>query len=424
VKLIRSTMRTTDAAVRAPLVSGMLAAIVLLAGAPARSATSEALTFREAVDLAWSRLPDRRTFAANKAVAEARYRSGSAWFPNAPNMTGTFDNDKIAGSNENYITNQVLLATPVWLPGEGSATQRQAAADSAANDEAATAAHLAVARQVLDAALEATIAGGARDVAEKRRAAAHALYLDAVQRTQTGEAAEADMLAAQAEDALADAALRQAEARYAAALVPLSLLTGSDAVPRLDLPVAARPDVAEERILARHPQMAAAEAAVVSAREGERLTRIQDRDDPELGVQMTDDKQPGTRWDTRVGVVVRFSFATEARNAPRRAAAEADTTRAEVQLDRTRRGVLAELREARVMLQGAEDAASAASSAAAAQRKRLSMVQHAWRLGEAPLIELVRANGAAFDAQLEQVRSRTTLSAARLQLVLAEGDIP
>jgi hypothetical protein len=41
-------------------------------------------------------------------------------FPNAPTATGTFANDRIAGSDYGHVTSQVELRTPIWLPGEGT----------------------------------------------------------------------------------------------------------------------------------------------------------------------------------------------------------------------------------------------------------------------------------------------------------------
>lgn len=155
-----------------------------------------------------------------------------------------------------------------------------------------------------------------------------------------------------------------------------------------------------------------------------RLVGIQDRDDPEIGFQGINEKQPGTPWDTRFGVVVHIPFATEARNAPRRAAAEEQLTQAEARLEQTRRQIVAQYRAANATLLAAEQAKALASQAASEQQRRRGMVARAWRVGEMPLIEVIRADALAFDAQLAQERSRTALDAARLRVSLTEGVLP
>ncbi len=384
------------------------------AGTPAQS-------LHDAVASAWERLPQRRAFAARQASAGARYAAGGALLPNAPSINGSYVNDKAAGSNYNYITSQIELSTPVWLPGEGTATQSLAQADSAAAAAMAEAAHLALAAQVLDLAVQAALAANARDVALRRLTTDKALAGDLARRFRLGESSQSDFLAASAEAASAEAASQGAEAQLAAARLALAALTGTDAVPRLDLPVRA---AAVTDPVAAHPRVVAAERSVAAAQANARLVRIANRDDPEVGLQGVNEKQPGSQWDTRVGVTLSFHFATEARNAPRRAEAEQAVTEAEVQLALARREVTATVKQAKAMLAGAEAGSAAAGRAAAELEQRRGQIERAWRLGEMPLIELVRANGLAFDAAFARDKARTDRDAALLQLRLAQGILP
>jgi len=176
--------------------------------------------------------------------------------------------------------------------------------------------------------------------------------------------------------------------------------------------------------LARHPRIAAAERSLAAAQASARQVRIENRDAPEIGVQGINEKQPGSRWDTRFGVVLRLPFATDTRNAPRRAAAEQATTQAAVQLALTRREVLAGVRQAEAVLAGAERGTVAAARAASELERRRGQIDRAWRMGEMPLVEVVRANAVAFDAGFARDKALTELSAARLRLQLAEGVLP
>jgi len=404
------------------LTMALLAAVPALARPPA---SPREPSFRDAVAAAWARLPQRRALAARQGVAAAQFAAGGAFFPNAPYATGTYINDKILGSNYNYITTQGELGTPVWLPGEGTATQRAAAADAATAAADADAVHLALAEQVLGLAAQAAFAANARDVARRRLATAEALAADLAHRFHVGEASESDALAADAEAAGARVALSAADAQLASAVAALAAVTGQDAVPRLAAP-ASRPatPLALAAAPALHPRIVAAERAVAAAEAKARLTRIENRDSPTIGVEGINEKQYGSPWDTRFGVVFRFPFATEARNAPLRAAAEEAVTQAQVQLVLAQRQIGAAVRQAAAVLAGAERGSAAASRAADELDKRRGEVERAWRVGEMPLIEVVRADAAAFDADLARDKSRTELDAARQRLRLAEGILP
>jgi cobalt-zinc-cadmium efflux system outer membrane protein len=372
--------------------------------------------------MAWERLPQRRNYVAQQRVAAAQNLAGSALFPDAPTATGSYINDNIAGSADDFITTQVEVSTPVWLPGEGTATQNLARARAAAAEAGARSAHLGLATEVLDLATQAALAVDQRDVAAERLKTARALSVDAANRFHAGEGPESDLLAAEADAATARISLSDAEAHVGTAVAALLPVVGTTTIPRLCGGAPMFPPGPQG--LDSQPQVAAAQQAVEAARANLRLTRIQNRNDPEIGLEGINEKQPGSPWDTRVGVVVHFSFATEARNAPRRAAAEAQLTQAEVALELARRQVLTQYRQAQAMLANAEANRQDADRAAADQARRRAMLEQSWKLGEMPLIEVIRADALAADAALTQARNRTLLASARLRADIAQGAIP
>ena len=170
---------------------------------------ASARTLHDAITDAWAQQPERAGFDARAATADARYRSGSALVPNAPTAAGTYVNDRIAGSNYDYITTQVQVSTPIWLPGEGTATQRMADAQaiSAAADKEAV--HLALATNVIELAANANTALNVRDVAARRLATDRALAADVAHRVAVGESPQSDQLEAEAEAASAEISLSQ-----------------------------------------------------------------------------------------------------------------------------------------------------------------------------------------------------------------------
>ncbi len=387
--------------------------------------TRHVATFHDAVAAAWAQLPQRQDLAARGNVAAARFTAGGALFPNAPSLTGSYINDRILGSNQNYITSQAELATPIWLPGEGTATQKAAQAEggAVAADEDAT--HLALAGQVLDLVVQAARASGRQEAAEKRAATARALAADVHRRLAVGEAPQSDALAADAEADSAQATLDNAQAELEQGRASLSSITGEENMPELagSVPLAARP-LPAAALLAGHPRILAAERALSAAQASARLAGIQNRDDPELGLQSINEKQPGQRWDTRFGVTLRFSFATAGRNAPLRAAAEQSVTRAMVQLELARREVVTAIRISRAALLSAEQVLPSTKRQAAALDQRRGQIERAWRLGEMSLVEVVRAQALASDADLARATAAVDVAAARERVLLAEGKLP
>ena len=382
-----------------------------------------ATTLHQAIDAAWRRLPQRDVLKAQQDVAAAHDLAGSAFLPNAPTANGTYVDDKIAGSNQNYITTQVGVSTPIWLPGEGTATQNAARAQGVAIDAQTAMTHLDLARQVLRLATDAEAALNSRLIARRRLTTGEALAADLAHRFAVGESAQSDALAADAEAADARIGLAQADLKLEASRLALAELTGSRAIPLLADTVAL-PMPALAVALDAHPRVIAAARAVQAARAQARLVAIQDRDDPELGVEGINEKQPGTPWDTRFGVTLKFHFATEARNAPRRAAAEEVVTRALVQLELIRRQVAAQAELARATVLAADRASLAATQGVAVLEQRRGQIERAWRLGEMPLIELVRANALAFNAESARDKAHIDRVAAALDLEIAAGTMP
>ncbi len=393
--------------------------ILLFAQSPASAQTT---TLHDAVQAAWDRLPDRAGVEARRQAATARVNAAGALLPNAPYAVGTYVNDK-AGSNQYYVTHQAEIGTPVWLPGQGRATQDAARAEITSLGAEADAAHLAVALQVLDAATQAAISANTRDSARRRLQSSQALAADLTRRFRIGEAAQSDALAADADAASAMVTLSDAQAQFAGAQALLASLTGQLAVPSLIGPEPAPPKM--DAVRDSHPRLIAARRVAEAAQSAMRLTRIESRDSPEVGIQGTNEKQGGTSpWNTRFGLVVRFPFATEARNLPRLAAAQSQVTTAQVQLVQAERQVTAELQQSVATLAGARQGSAAATRAASSLVTRRGQIERAWRAGEMPLIEVVRANALAFDAELARDKARSQLLAAQQRVRIAEGVVP
>jgi len=132
----------------------------------------------------------------------------------------------------------------------------------------------------------------------------------------------------------------------------------------------------------------------------------------------------GERYDTVLGVSVRIPLSVDAVNAPKRAEAMSEVVRAEADQATVARTVEAEIRQARLALQTAAERLSIARDRAAALRARLSNVERARRGGEISLVELVRAQEAAFEGDLARATAEVQVGAARARLNQSLGVLP
>lgn len=116
----------------------------------------------------------------------------------------------------------------------------------------------------------------------------------------------------------------------------------------------------------------------------------------------------------RVGVSLPLD--TEARNAPRIAAASAELTEAEVGLERRRQALAAEVERARIAVATARDLLAAGTERTEAVREALAAVEKAFRAGERGLPEVLRLRAQSFEAERsrEAARVQVGLAAARL----------
>lgn len=401
----------------------LLAAAATAAARPAEHRP----TFAEAAARAWARSPDRLVLEGQGGAAAARERAAHALFPNAPFASALYDDDHLIGSNQGYTTYTGSLNTPLWLPGEGTATARSARADLAHVAARGEAGRLLVAGQVLDAAAALAVTGSVREVAGRRLASARLLFSELHRLVRGGESARIDEQASAADLATAGIAVTDADAQLASAAEVLDELTGSPVPPDLSPPPVADAlanAALGDSLIERNPQVAAAQRGVEAAQAELRLVRLADRDDPELGVEAIRDKQFGSPWDTRYGVVVRVPFSSQARNLPRIAQAQSTLTTALADLTRVRRLVRLDLVQSRARLDAARHARDAGAAASRLLATRAVLIRRGWQLGELPLIEVVRAEQASFDAALVATRAAVAADVATLRISLADGIVP
>lgn len=400
-----------------------LAACVLagsLAGGPlwAQPAT---VSLRDALEAAWQRAVSAREAAGQQRRADAdRFAAGRPWAA-APSLELSHRDDRFqrnAGSRET----EVGVSVPLWLPGQRTARAGTADAAVAQAQAAAQAARLRLAGDVREAAWH-----WAAQQAEVRQADLQVMSLrqladDVERRVRAGDLARADSLAAQAEHLAATAALADARQRLQAARARWTLLTGLAALPDLS-EAAATDDARAQR--ERHAEWAFAAQSVELARKRLELVRHSRRDAPELTVGLRQDL-PGRGEASQGSFVVglRLPFGTDDRNQPLEAATLSELDIAQTQEQRLRERLDSDIAAARDAQQSAQAQLDAETARARLLRERATLIDTAFRAGETPLPDLLRALAAAAQADSAAARQTVALGLARARLQQALGLLP
>jgi outer membrane protein TolC len=302
------------------------------------------------------------------------------------------------------------------LPGQRSALSGTVTTGVAEVDGQFTQRRLELAGQLREAWWTASLAAREQRLARERLATARDIARDVNRRATLGDIPLSDGLLAENETLAAELAVSQAEADLAAARASYRVLTGG-----------AEPDLTPEPPAprnARHPVLEAAQASLAAAEAQARLVAATQRDNPELGIFGQSQTGNVTEQGVSFGLRLRVPLATEARNAPRRAAAESDITRATAVLAQQRRLVDAGVFAAEAALRAAEDAARLARQRLSVADQQLDVARRAFRQGETGIFDLYRVRQLQLEAAGAEARTAVQSGRARSRLNQALGAIP
>jgi outer membrane protein TolC len=321
----------------------------------------------------------------------------------------------------------VEAAAPLWLPGQRSALAGTVTTGVEEQDRRFALRRLELAGLLRDAYWAVGTAESGLRVARDRLATARDIGRDVQRRVELGDIAETEALLTRNEELAAELEQARAEAAVAAARAAYRTLTGgSEAALRATgtaAPGGARPEPAMTNGTA-HPAIRAAEAALATAEARARLVAATPIDNPELGLFTRGQGGPVTENGTSLGLRVRIPLPTEARNAPRRADAEAERTRAEGELLQTRRVVEGEIGLARLALGAAEQARRLAADRRAVSERQLTAARTAFRSGEIGAFDLFRVRQLQIEAAAVDARAQVDVGRARSRLNQALGLVP
>ena len=382
------------------------------------STPSAAQTLHDFVEAAAARNSELATLDGRRGTTIARQQAADALLPGAPTLNGSFVTDQ-AIRNRNQREAQLGVSTPIWLPGEGTASRRLADAELARSSPQASVLRLRVAGQVREALAEWALAQAEVGVAQRKLRDLRALEGDVERRVQAREASDADLLLARAERIAADAEVRHRRSTAEQSRIEFMGLVGMAPV------AAALTEPVPAGAGGSHPRLAEAKGAIDVARANQALVGLQVRDSPEIGVIVRRNRDiGGTVYDNSVGVELRIPFATQARNAPRRAAAQADLTEASVGYAAAEREIGTEQKKARVGYDNALAQRGFARERARTLAQQSALVRRGYQGGEVSLFDTVRAGTLATDAEAASVRADIGVARAVSRLNQAFGIVP
>lgn len=379
---------------------------------------------RTAVNAAWDRSPELAGAPGRQEAATARGRSADSVTPGPPSLGGGFVSDGIRNARGGREA-ELSLATPLWLPGEGTASRRVADADLSRLTAQQLAQRLAVAGEVRESLAAVALAQVETAGAESRLHDARSLEADVGRRVRGRDAAEAELLTARLDRMEAEIALGERRASLDGAKLAFRSLTGVEPEPAALNEPDPPPSSTGPAVTGSHPRVAEADGAAAAADASRRLAAIQTRESPEIGILARSSREIGsTQYDNRIGLQFRLPFSTEARNAPRQMAAQAELTEATAAAANVRRQVELQTAKARVELDTARQTASTARQRAAVYRQQRGLSEAAFRGGQVSLGDVIRVRALATEADVAQGRAEIAVRVSRSRVNQSLGILP
>lgn len=395
---------------------GAIASVILLTAVQPIQAWSQPL--HAFVEAAASRNPEISTLQGRRDAIGARQQAADALTPGAPTLSGSYVTDQPI-RNRNQREAQIGLSTPIWLPGEGTASRGMADAELTRSQARGNAQMLKVAGQVRNALADFALARAEIGVSERRLREARALEADVSRRMQSREASEADLLLARAERIFADNDLRGQRSILEQRKLEFQSLTG------LLPPTAIATESLPPALGIADPRLEDAKGAIAVARANQRLVGIQNRDSPEVGLILRRNRDiDGSVYDNSIGVELRIPFATEARNTPKRMAAQADLLEASAGYVATEREIVTEQQKARVGYDNAVVTKDLAHERAVTLARQSALVGRGYQGGQVSFLDNLRARSLAVDAEAAKVRADIGVQRAIGRLNQAFGIVP
>lgn len=400
-----------------------LGAVACAAWAPAQASAEtapERVALKTAMESAWQRSVHARETQARLRHAEAEQRAATSLWA-APPATELSHRDDRGQDAAGRRESEIGLSWPLWLPGQQAARQEVAQAEQHLARVAERASKLRLAGEVRESAWRVQAHQAELAQADSQARTLQSLVVDVERRVQAGELARADAMAARAELLMATAWQVETRQRLADSRSRWKVLTGhaADPDPTETSPTSPAPPAAD------HPELLLAWQAVERSRKRLGLVGVATRAAPEITLRYRQDVGgAGQATQNSVGVSLRLPWRTADRNLPLEAAALGELDVAQTAAHRLQEQQAAESDAARAAVHAAGEQLAAERSRADLLRERAQLIEKSFQAGETPLPELLRALGAAAQAQAALARQQAALGLAQARYQQTLGLIP
>lgn len=405
--------------------TGWTGALAMIMVCGVLSPPAAATSLRDAITTAWAQDPNARSARVDEMAASRTARDTDSWFPTGPILNGQYQDDHFIGTNIGYTTYQGTIMLPLWLPGQGTATVKNALADAEMARATQKVAHLATAIRVLDVTGTATLLRRELDSLRTADALLARIEHDTRHAVAVGESPTTDQEAVAGEKADLDARIADTEQNIETARAELGTLTGSEDIPdlmALDGHVLTARGV---KLDPEHdPRILLAAAATRAAHASYEVAAHSYMPAPEVGLMVTKQGQYGSPWDTQVGAQFTVALPNAARNTPILMKQARLVGQAERDAVLAERKVRLEYASTRAQLVAALKLLKSTRASQGALDDRANQLDHAWRVGETSLIETLRARRMALDAQMRAARAEVVWRVALVRMVLMANELP
>jgi outer membrane protein TolC len=376
-------------------------------------------TLAQAVDAAWARSPQAVALTARQAEVQARAVLTREWTPGPAAVSISQLNDRL-NRDQGRQEWEVEVSTPLWLPGQKAARQKEAA-DLASDVQARGAAlRLQLAGDVREAWWALALAREVAALARQRLEASSALAQLVQRRYKVGELARLDANLAQAEQLSAQGEVLEADSSVRQAQQVFESLVGAPPPAQL-APEAPRAMATDEA----PPQLQALQSAVSLAQSRLALADATRREAPQLALRWNNQRGDATTpYSQGIGVKLTVPFSSGTLVRQEGAAARAELAQAEADLALALARMRLEVSKAQGEFDMAQRQLAMAEERRALTADNLRLAQRSFELGESDLSALMRARAAAHESQAWFKRQEVARAAALSRIYQSHGVLP
>jgi outer membrane protein TolC len=380
---------------------------------------SAQLSLHDLVEKTIARYPDSALLAAKQIEIDAKNKRANGILPAAPAI-GLLNRNDLITSNRGEREWEAELELPVWLPGQRAA--REAIARDAALGlvDARATLNLQVAGMVRDALWDIAMMTHQATLAKSRHQTSLALLSDVEKRVKAGDLPKTDIMLIQNEAYQAETYLLRAEAEVKHAQFRYSLLTGLHSIPEV---------FSEQQVKTtldgNHPALRDASKKILVADDERNLVKVERRENPTVSLNARSQRGPfDNQANESLGLKLRIPFETEAHSAPLVANAEMNYAKNQAEAQHLRYTLEAAFHEAEHNLEVTTAELAITTKQHSNAQESLRLAKKAFALGETDLVNLLRVQASAYEAERAMKQRQIQLQWDTAHYNQAVGEMP